>query len=346
MMRHKRKAAGSAAWKTLIALLIGCAAWAGAHAADMLPLPSDKPSAPAAHAEAGGEAGRGADHAAGNGAPGDGSGMVNAVGGTDGDGSGMDGIGSGADTPGGKADNRAGSGTEGDGGRAAAAGMEGVPDGQAAGPSAAGWRRLASAQAPEGASIVKEGVAFRIDLPADGMFSYQLWRRREGTDGVLNDDAFASLILEAALRAGLEAGERHIHDALPAGVRAGFDADVSEGRDLTLRNPHAFPAALLITASGGTLTAEWIGDAPADWTAPAVTVSEPQIFRPERIELIGADRSHTGESPGRPGMLVKVYADGRLLHKDFYAPVPARIVRAPGEEERSAFVHDGSLNGP
>ena len=213
-------------------------------------------------------------------------------------------------------------------------------------PDIGGWMRLSWVRASDGApAALEDGAAYRIDLPPGGMFSYRLWRESDGKAGIRNDDIIASLIVESALRAGLEAGERHIHDALPAGVKAGFDADVSDGRDLTLRNPHAFPVALLVAASGGVPAAEWKGDAPADWRAPAVTVSEPETFRPERIQLISLDRTRTGDSSGKPGMLVKVYVDGRLEHKDFYAPVPARSVRAPTEEEVGAFRHDGSLDG-
>jgi len=208
-----------------------------------------------------------------------------------------------------------------------------------------GWVSLTAVTAPDGAAgALQEGARLRIELPAGGSFSYQEWRSSPEGAAVRNDTLVASLLLETALRAGLETGERHIHAELPAGVRAGFDADVSEGRDLTFFNPHDFPVALIVTAENGTLAAEAKGESPFGWKAPTINVSSPLMLGPERVELISADGSQAGTVAGKPGMLVKVYADGRLLHKDFYPPVPVRAIRGPTEEEREAFRHDGSLS--
>ena len=226
-------------------------------------------------------------------------------------------------------------------------GADGAQNRQGGGNDAAvdGWPRLATVRANADVSGLKEGAKLRIDLPAAGTFSYRQWRATPGVEGVQNDAVVASLIFEAALRAGLEVGERHIHPSLPTGTRAGFDVDVSEGKDLTLRNGYTFPVALTLASSGGTLIAEVKGDAPEDWKAPSVTVSEPQTFQPERMELVSADRSELGVTTGKPGLLVKVYVNGQLAHKDFYAPVPTRIVRAPSQDMQEAFRHDGSLSG-
>ena len=207
------------------------------------------------------------------------------------------------------------------------------------------WVRLAIVDAPDGTEgALREGARLRIELPAGGAFSYRQWRSSPEGEAVLSDTPVASLLFETALRTGLETGERHIHARLPAGVRAGFDVRVSEGRDLSFYNPYDFPVALIVTAGNGALAAEAVGQAPADWKAPEVSVSQPLVLEPERVELISVDGSQIGTIAGNPGMLVKVYVNGRLSHKDFYAPIPTRTLREPTEEERDAFRHDGSLS--
>jgi hypothetical protein len=137
----------------------------------------------------------------------------------------------------------------------------------------------------------------------------------------------ASLLYEAALRGGLEIGERHPHSILPLGVAPGFDTEIRPpSKDLAIYNPWGFDVMVEALLASGDISISLKGAADSQWKAPRVKV-EQQIIKPETIVL--ADEKATVRSTrqqGRDGLAVTVLCDclkpeqEEAFSKDIYLP--------------------------
>jgi hypothetical protein len=206
-------------------------------------------------------------------------------------------------------------------------------------------RPLSSATVPvESASARSPSRFDPIMIPAQTTFSYIGWIA--GVKGDLSKEdqsQIASVLYEAAVRAGIETSGRYTHLFLPSSMNPGFDVNLDFGIDLILFNPNGFDMTVGVSHSGGRWSAEIAGPAPSDWHAAVVKV-ETESFDPGQVTVI--DYSGGKASiPGIPGKLVRVFVNGKLFYKDFYTPVPAYRTVVPTPQERSSILHNGNLTG-
>jgi hypothetical protein len=186
-----------------------------------------------------------------------------------------------------------------------------------------------------------------IKLEAGKLFSLQAWLTEVSKGKVAEQKAdeishVASLLYEAALRSGMQVGERYAHQDNPSYAAAGFDVDFqTEKKDLTFYNSLAVPITVGVIYNGETPVVTFNGTPKADWKAPKITVSK-EVFVPENVfvtDFTLAGQGDAKRSEGLPGLLVKVFADEKndgkneLKYKDFYAPHPIVIAKAPTAEE-------------
>ncbi|OCT14143.1 hypothetical protein A8709_25180 [Paenibacillus pectinilyticus] len=198
--------------------------------------------------------------------------------------------------------------------------------------------------ANEKAWLEKAGL---IKLDPGKLFSYQAWltevskaKMPEKKDEELSH--MAGLLYEAAMRAGLHVGERYPHQDNPTYAAAGFDVDFQpEKQDLTFYNSLGVPITVGVIYNGESPVVTFNGKPKADWKAPKITVSK-EVFAPENMVLTDFTLTGQGDvkrSEGQSGLLVKVFADEKndgkneLIYKDFYAPHPIVIAKAPTPED-------------
>ncbi|HEX7056019.1 MAG TPA: hypothetical protein VF260_02315 [Bacilli bacterium] len=176
-----------------------------------------------------------------------------------------------------------------------------------------------------------------LQISANGMFSFaKFWQANKLTA----DDTVASVFYEAAIRAGFAVGERHIHRDLPEGLAPGFDVDVAAGKDLALFNPYSFAVTCRVGAEGDKLAVELLAPENAEWQTPTIAITQ-ETFPAEQINLVDFALPAGGtvkREAGKDGVLIKVAGkingEQKVIAKDFYAPHPAVIARAPSDEER------------
>lgn len=186
-----------------------------------------------------------------------------------------------------------------------------------------------------------------IKLDAGKMFSLQAWVTEVSKGKVPEQKAdelshVASLLYEAALRSGMPVGERYAHQDNPSYAAAGFDVDFqSENKDLTFYNSLGVPITVGVIYNGETPIVTFNGKPKADWKAPKITVNK-EVFAPESVfvtDFTLAGQGDAKRSEGLSGLLVKVFADEKndgkneLRYKDFYAPHPIVIAKAPTAED-------------
>ncbi|MGG1515074.1 VanW family protein [Paenibacillus oryzisoli] len=188
-----------------------------------------------------------------------------------------------------------------------------------------------------------------IKLEPGKLFSFQAWLEEavKGKAPEPKSDELshvAGLLYEAAVRAGMHVGERYPHQDNPSYASSGFDVDFQkDSRDLTFYNSLGFPVTVGIVYNGDSPIVTMNGKPKAEWKAPKITVSS-EIFAPETIVLTDFSLVGQGDvkrSEGLQGLLVKVFADkndgkNELLYKDFYAPHPVMMAKAPSAEELKA----------
>ncbi|KRE93057.1 hypothetical protein ASG89_05970 [Paenibacillus sp. Soil766] len=185
-----------------------------------------------------------------------------------------------------------------------------------------------------------------IKIEPGKLFSYQAWLTEVSKGKVPEKKAdelshVASLLYEAALRAGMQVGERYPHQDNPDYAAAGFDVNFqSDLRDLTFYNSIDVAITVGVIYNGETPVVTFNGKPEADWKGPKITVSK-EVFAPESIALTDFTLAGQGDkrSEGQSGLLVKVFADRKndgkneLIYKDYYAPHPTVIAKAPTAEE-------------
>lgn len=187
----------------------------------------------------------------------------------------------------------------------------------------------------------------QVKLDPGKLYSFNAWLAEASKGKTLEKKAdelshVASLLYEAAVRAGMKVGERNPHQDLPAYAAAGFDVEiVPDKKDLTLYNALEFPVTVGVMYNGESPILTMNGAPTGNWKAPKITVST-EAFAPERViltdfTLIG--RGEVRRSEGSLGTLAKVYADWKndgkteQLSKDFYAPRPVVVARGPSADE-------------
>lgn len=217
-------------------------------------------------------------------------------------------------------------------------------------PAASGLQIVSQAQSivPVNANVKAWlELAASIKLDPGKLFSFNTWLAEVSKSKVPDkkEDELshvASLLYEAALRAGMGIGERHPHLDNPSYAASGFDVEFQpEKKDFTFHNSLGIPIMVAITFNGETPIVTFNGTPKADWKAPKITVNK-EVFTQDRILLTDFTIPSGGEvkrSDGAPGLLVKVYADvkndgkNELLYKDYYTPRPVVIARGPTAEE-------------
>jgi len=184
----------------------------------------------------------------------------------------------------------------------------------------------------------------QLEFLPDGMFSFNQWVDQIQTaKGLVATEAelshIAGLLYEAAVRAGLDIGERNTHLKIQEYATAGFDTAIIAGkRDLTFANLQAFTIAAAVDMEKGNSVLSLNGTPAAEWKAPTIKVSE-EKFAPDQLILIDYSLSTTAKDivreQGTEGFLIKVTCDcslrgeSKLFSKDYYAPEPTVIARAP-----------------
>jgi hypothetical protein len=211
--------------------------------------------------------------------------------------------------------------------------------------AAATGKKLAEADAPAGWAMA-DGTYNSPNAVAIGsgkLFSFRKWADDAAKDvSPDNREQLASLLYEAALKVGLEVGERGVHAKLPAGVNPGFDVSLpTQTSDLKLYNPNKFDVAWSFQLVNGKPAVAISGNPDTDWKAPAITVKR-ENFAQSSVELIDFSKT-ASNAPGYPGALIKVYVGDKLAYKDFYEPEAAIMLRYPTAEEAATSKHDGSL---
>ncbi|WP_438448153.1 VanW family protein [Gorillibacterium sp. sgz5001074] len=207
-----------------------------------------------------------------------------------------------------------------------------------------------SAAAPGGTFEFWNQAVQEVKIAAGQRFSMNEWVKQivkdKKVDLVEQDlSQLASLMYEAAIRSGMEAGERYLHKELPAYANPGFDVAYEPDRkDLTLLNPFENEVQAGITFNGSLPILHWSGTPVKGWAAPGLDVTK-ETFAPERILMVDYQLTGGGEvkrKDGKDGQLVKVYKLGKdkepktLLYKDYYATQPVEYSRPPTPEELKA----------
>jgi hypothetical protein len=174
-----------------------------------------------------------------------------------------------------------------------------------------------------------------------GVFSLNHWRKElEAANQVqLTDEELerlGSVLLKAAVQAGLEVGGYTSHKQLPEGIEPGYDVHFERDKqDFLLYNPHAFEVRGGLEAAGGKARFRLLGNVISVWSRTEVKVKVEE-FQPEQIILTDyAANAKKKTVPGHRGQLVSVYgttaASGeRLLYKSYYPPQPS-LVYTPRE---------------
>lgn len=218
-----------------------------------------------------------------------------------------------------------------------------------------------------------EQANLTIAIGAAELFSLDQYLTESGAGRTLLSDAqalknIASLLFEVSLKAGLEVGDRLPHNWLPNDITPGFDVDFVVGKqDLKLYNPYDFEVVFKFEANDSGLSVIAEGAVDEQWKAPRIIVDQETFSPPDQIlvdfsmnssESFYIDLTDTVEqdileqfldetddamTPGKDGMLVKVYLarsseDNQLLYSDFYPPVPNVIKRLATIDEWKSLV--------
>jgi hypothetical protein len=186
-----------------------------------------------------------------------------------------------------------------------------------------------------------------IRLEKGQLFSYNTWfyeRMKSKTLEMKGEELshIAGLLYEAAIRSGMKVGERHPHQELPDYAASGFDVDFQpDKKDLTIYNPFDFAVTAAVVYNGDVPILTLSGTPPAAWKAPKIDVQK-EAVKPDKIVLTDFALSGNGQvkqKDGKGGLLVKVFGEdgnggkSELLYKDYYAPQPEVIARAPSADE-------------
>ncbi|MBB6282828.1 G5 domain-containing protein [Geobacillus subterraneus] len=178
----------------------------------------------------------------------------------------------------------------------------------------------------------------RVTIEAGQLFSFGDWIKQEKTD--FSDEAadlIASAVYQAVLKTNFTVAERYTSRALPDGITPGFEAAVSNGRDLEWFNPNTTDYTLWLQYDGQNVHAA-VSGLPFVYqymvrTGEAVDIEPRTVVQYDARLAPGAKQT---KQVGRSGLLIEVtreVRDGaRLVRKetvseDFYPPVYTIEVR-------------------
>ncbi|ARA98923.1 VanW family protein [Geobacillus thermodenitrificans] len=206
----------------------------------------------------------------------------------------------------------------------------------------------------------------RATIKAGQLFSLDDWLKKEKAD--FSDgaaDLIASAVYQAVLKTNFAIAERYTSRTLPDGVTPGFEAAISNGRDLEWLNPNTTDYTLWLRYDGQSVHAE-ISGLPFVYqyiirTGEAVNI-EPRTVVQYDARLAPGDKQT--KQMGRLGLFVEVtreVRDGpRLVRKetvseDFYPPtytievrgleIPKSSVEPSSDEEGESGESTESENG-
>jgi len=186
----------------------------------------------------------------------------------------------------------------------------------------------------------------RMAIKAGQMFSFGDWIKKEKTD--FSDEAadlIASAVYQAVLKTNFAVAERYTSRALPDGITPGFEAAVSNGRDLEWFNPNTTDYTLWLQYDGQNVHAV-ISGLPFVYqyiirTGEAMNIEPRTVVQYDARLAPGAKQT---KQAGRLGLFVEVMREvrdrARLVRKetvseDFYPPTYKVEVRGLEIPERS-----------
>ncbi|QIZ68537.1 G5 domain-containing protein [Geobacillus subterraneus] len=178
----------------------------------------------------------------------------------------------------------------------------------------------------------------RVTIEAGQLFSLGDWLKKEKAD--FSDgaaDLIASAVYQAVLKTNFAIAERYTSRTLPDGVTLGFEAAISNGRDLEWYNPNTTDYTLWLRYDGQNVHAA-ISGLPFVYqyiirTGEAVDIEPRTVVQYDARLAPGAKQT---KQAGRSGLLIEVtreVRDGaRLVRKetvseDFYPPAYTIEVR-------------------
>ncbi|WP_136604237.1 VanW family protein [Paenibacillus dokdonensis] len=175
-----------------------------------------------------------------------------------------------------------------------------------------------------------------VEIRPNTQFSMNQWlelnkfEKKLGKEG--EDIAYtASLLYEAAVKAGMEVGERHLHMQLPPYAAPGFDVYIEPvNHDLTFYN--SLGCSILISVKktiDGMPQITFEGQPVSGWKQPQINV-ETKKYAPKNFEVTDvnlAPNAISVKSTGTEGMLIEITDGIRNISRDFYAPQPAVVMK-------------------
>ncbi|AGT32967.1 hypothetical protein M493_13630 [Geobacillus genomosp. 3] len=192
----------------------------------------------------------------------------------------------------------------------------------------------------------------RAVIKANQLFSFGDYMKKAKADlSAEAADAIASAVYRAVLATNFTVVERYTSRMLPGGAAPGFEAAISDGRDLEWFNPNTTDYTLALRYDGRNVRASIIG-LPFVYQY-TIHVSETEKIEPRTVvqydSRLAPGEQQTKQS-GRPGLLVKVMREVRdgtklvrreTVSEDFYPPTYTIQVRGLEVPESSAESNGG-----
>lgn len=176
----------------------------------------------------------------------------------------------------------------------------------------------------------------KMEIAASTKFSLNDWLKTNGIEkssvtGSENLSYLGSLLYEAAVKAGVTIGERHVHLKLPDYASPGFDVFIEpEDNDLTFVNGNKFPVTVHVSYSDELPAISLEGSPPSNWTALQVQVKETK-YLPDKLVLTDSRLAGAPveKETGSEGYIFEVMDEQRnVISRDFYNPEPVVVWQA------------------
>ncbi len=193
-----------------------------------------------------------------------------------------------------------------------------------------------------------------LSINSNQTFSFGNELNKAGLAGKLQEAQLsyaASLLYQCAVQAGLDIGQRYIHNDLPDYVNPGYDTAIDQTllrqggirKDLSFANSSPYAITIKTEIQNGLPLIAFEAVTPADWSKPTIRISK-ESFHPEEIKLVDftlAEGVSVKEDEGKDGLLIKVTGESaqkgilQLISKDFYPPHPIVTASGPTAEQKA-----------
>lgn len=169
-----------------------------------------------------------------------------------------------------------------------------------------------------------------LSLQPGQNFSLAVWSVQLETHNGFQEDCevlegIATLLMQTAVQARLEIGERHQHPQLPADTAPGFDVSFrGKTQDFILRNPHRYPVQFQADLTDKVSGVRLYALVPEAQNPAELRITEEIVTPGERVVEDHGQDALARSIPGKEGKLITVSelrSDGteQLLYKDYYA---------------------------